>query len=49
VVVLSPRPGRVAADIPIPFPFPRSLELSYSREFADVTSEVARALRAVSQ
>jgi NitT/TauT family transport system ATP-binding protein len=45
VIVLSPRPGRVAADIPVPFGFPRSLALTYTSEFTDVTREVARALR----
>ncbi|HEX4335931.1 MAG TPA: ABC transporter ATP-binding protein [Polyangiaceae bacterium] len=49
VLVLSPRPGRVAADIEIPFPFPRSPELTYTPEFTEVTSKVARALRQVSQ
>jgi NitT/TauT family transport system ATP-binding protein len=49
VIVLSPRPGRVAADIAIPFPYPRTAELSYTREFADVTGEVARTLREVSK
>jgi NitT/TauT family transport system ATP-binding protein len=49
VVVLSPRPGRVAADIAIPFSFPRTPELSYTREFTEVTGQVARALREVSQ
>ena len=45
VVVLSPRPGRIAADIPIPFAFPRSVALSYTSEFTDVIAQVARALR----
>jgi NitT/TauT family transport system ATP-binding protein len=49
VLVLSPRPGRVAADIPVPFPYPRSPELAYSREFADLTGEVARTLREASR
>ena len=48
VLVLSPRPGRVAAEIPIPFPFPRSHDLLYTPEFAEVTGEVASALRRVS-
>jgi NitT/TauT family transport system ATP-binding protein len=48
VLVLSPRPGRVAADIEIPFPYPRSPELRYTSEFAEVTGKVARALREVS-
>jgi NitT/TauT family transport system ATP-binding protein len=48
VLVLSPRPGRIAADIPIPFPFPRTAKLSYTREFAELTGRVAHALRGVS-
>jgi NitT/TauT family transport system ATP-binding protein len=45
VIVLSRRPARVAADIPIPFPFPRSSALPYTAEFAEVAGCVARALR----
>jgi len=45
VVVLSPRPGRIAADIPIPFAFPRTAALTYTSEFTDVMAQVARALR----
>jgi len=49
VLVLSPRPGRVAADVVIPFPYPRGPELPYTKEFTEVTAEVARRLREVSQ
>jgi NitT/TauT family transport system ATP-binding protein len=49
VIVLSPRPGRVAADIPVPFPYPRPPELAYTREFAELTGRVARTLREVSR
>jgi NitT/TauT family transport system ATP-binding protein len=49
VIVLSPRPGRIAADIPVPFPYPRSPELAYSAEFADLTGRVARTLREASR
>lgn len=49
VIVLSPRPGRVAADISVPFPYPRPPELAYSREFADLTGHVARTLREASR
>ena len=44
VVVMSARPGRIVADFPIPFEFPRPLELRYSPEFAAVAGEVAAAL-----
>ncbi|MDQ7993435.1 MAG: ABC transporter ATP-binding protein [Propionicimonas sp.] len=44
VVVMSARPGRIVADFPIPFEFPRPLDLRYSPEFATVAGEVAGAL-----
>jgi NitT/TauT family transport system ATP-binding protein len=44
VIVLSPRPGRVVADITIPFGYPRSASLPYTSEFAEVAGRVARAL-----
>jgi NitT/TauT family transport system ATP-binding protein len=47
VIVMSPRPGRVVADIPVPFPFPRSHDLRYEAAFGDTCAEVSRALRAV--
>ncbi len=44
VLVLTRRPGRIAADIPIPFPFPRTNELRAQPEFARLTGEVAARL-----
>jgi NitT/TauT family transport system permease protein len=41
VVVLSPRPGRVLADVAVPFPYPRPPELRYEREFIAKVAEVA--------
>ncbi|HEY0466624.1 MAG TPA: ABC transporter ATP-binding protein, partial [Polyangiaceae bacterium] len=49
VIVLSPRPGRICAEIPIPFSYPRAPELAYSSEFAEVTGRVASALREASR
>ncbi len=45
VIVLSRRPARVAADIAIPFPYPRTPDLPYTSAFADVAGHVAAALR----
>lgn len=45
VLVMSPRPGRIVADLPINFPFPRSPELRATPEFARLTGEVSEHLR----
>ncbi|WP_410872160.1 ABC transporter ATP-binding protein [Nocardia sp. A7] len=45
VVVLTGQPGRVAADIAVPFDFPRTPELRYTPEFARFCAEVSAALR----
>ena len=45
VLVMSPRPGRIVAEIEIPFAYPRSPELRYDPEFARLSSEVSHALR----
>lgn len=47
VVVMSPRPGRIVADIPVPFPFPRTHDLRYEAAFGDTCAQVSRALREV--
>ncbi|MEQ8967542.1 MAG: ABC transporter ATP-binding protein [Azospirillaceae bacterium] len=47
VVVMSPRPGRLVADIPIPFGYPRAPELRFEPEFGRLAGEAAKALRAV--
>ncbi|PUB23993.1 NitT/TauT family transport system ATP-binding protein [Promicromonospora sp. AC04] len=44
VVVMSGRPGRVVADIPVPWSYPRPPELRYEPEFAALTGEVSAAL-----
>ncbi|WP_335989801.1 ABC transporter ATP-binding protein [Glycomyces sp. MUSA5-2] len=49
VVVLRGQPGEVAADLPVPFPFPRDPELRYTAEFAALASEVSAALRGAEQ
>jgi NitT/TauT family transport system ATP-binding protein len=45
VVVLSERPGRIVADVPVPFAYPRVPELRYTPEFAALAGEVSSALR----
>ncbi len=45
VLVMTPRPGRIQADIPVPFALPRSAELRAEPAFARLTGEVAAALR----
>jgi NitT/TauT family transport system ATP-binding protein len=47
VVVMSARPGRILADIAIPFPYPRPPELRYSADFAKLAGRVSAALREV--
>lgn len=47
VVVMSGRPGRVIADIPVPFGYPRMPELRYTPEFGALCGEVSRHLRSV--
>ena len=45
VLVMSRRPGRIIAEIAVPFAYPRALELRFDAEFAAVAGEVSRRLR----
>jgi NitT/TauT family transport system ATP-binding protein len=45
VVVLSARPGRVLAEIPVPFDYPRDRRLWFDAAFARSAREVSEALR----
>jgi NitT/TauT family transport system ATP-binding protein len=45
VVVMSSRPGRIIADIPVPFERPRTNRLRETPEFASLTAELWRLLR----
>jgi NitT/TauT family transport system ATP-binding protein len=45
VLVLSQRPGRVAANVPITLPRPRSLSIFYSEAFSALAFEVRQAIR----
>ncbi|GAA4537337.1 ABC transporter ATP-binding protein [Pseudonocardia xishanensis] len=44
VLVMSGRPGRIVAEIAVPFPYPRPPELRYEPEFAELTGQVSHAL-----
>lgn len=46
VLVLTPRPGRIAASIEVPFPYPRLPTIQYDPAFAKTAGAVASALRA---
>ena len=45
VVVMSPRPGRIVADVPVPFGYPRPRELRFTADFAELAARVSAALR----
>ena len=45
VLVMSPRPGRIVADIAVPFPYPRAPELRFDPAMAEVAGAVSAALR----
>lgn len=45
VVVMSARPGRILADIAVPFPYPRAPELRFTAQFGSIASHVSAALR----
>jgi NitT/TauT family transport system ATP-binding protein len=47
VVVMSARPGRVIADVPVPFEYPRVPQLRYTPEYAALCGEVSSHLRSV--
>ena len=44
VLVMSGRPGRIVADIPVPWSYPREPSLRYDPEFATLTGRVSQAL-----
>lgn len=45
VVVMSARPGRIIAEVDVPFPFPRSPELRFEPAFAELTGTISNLLR----
>jgi NitT/TauT family transport system ATP-binding protein len=44
VVVMTPRPGRIAADVTIDLPRPRTVELRGSADFGRFTLDIAHVL-----
>jgi NitT/TauT family transport system ATP-binding protein len=47
VVILSSNPGRIAEEIAVPFPYPRTAALRESLEYQQVVSRATTALHAV--
>jgi NitT/TauT family transport system ATP-binding protein len=47
VLVMSSRPGRIVADIAVPFGYPRSQELRFDPAMSEIAGEVSSALRSV--
>jgi NitT/TauT family transport system ATP-binding protein len=45
VLVMSARPGRIVAEIEVPFAYPRSPEMRFDPAFGELASEVSHALR----
>jgi len=45
VVVMSPRPGRIAGVVPIDMPFPRTVETREDPRFFELVTEVRELLR----
>jgi NitT/TauT family transport system ATP-binding protein len=44
VLVMSPRPGHIAARIPVPLPRPRTLDMLYSEGFGELSARVREAI-----
>lgn len=49
VLVMSARPGRIVQEFDIPFAYPRSHDLRYEPEFAEICGEISHALRGAHQ
>lgn len=45
VLCMSARPGRIIADIPVEFPYPREHDLRYEASFAELCGQVSEALK----
>jgi NitT/TauT family transport system ATP-binding protein len=47
ILVLRAKPGQIAREIPVPFPFPRTADLRSTPEYLLLVGEVSAALRSV--
>ena len=45
ILVMHPRPGRIAADLEVPFDYPRTANLRATAEFAEFLGTVSQELR----
>jgi NitT/TauT family transport system ATP-binding protein len=45
VLVMTPRPGTIAAAIDVPLPYPRTPELRFTPEFVSIVREVSGVMR----
>jgi NitT/TauT family transport system ATP-binding protein len=45
VLVMTPAPGRIAADVAVPFAYPRGAELRATAEFARCAGDISDRLR----
>ena len=49
VLVMSARPGKIIAEIDVPFAYPRNHDLRYEAEFGDLCGKISHALRGAHQ
>jgi NitT/TauT family transport system ATP-binding protein len=49
VVVMCGRPGRVVAEVEVPFDYPRALDVRFTTEFSELSKQVSESLREVYQ
>jgi NitT/TauT family transport system ATP-binding protein len=45
ILVMSARPGRIVAEFPVPFEYPRSPDLRFEPAFAELSGQISHALR----
>lgn len=45
IIVFSPRPGRIVADMPVNFPRPRRIEDSYREDFGQLATQIRAAIQ----